>query len=429
MEAPKPRPYQQKVIEAALPHYGFALFLEQRVGKTLTSLWLAQKWGCETILIICPKKAIPVWHKEIKLVGLPAKGITVIGFEAFRIAQKKGTFPLKYDLLIVDESHRIKERSSQQTKACWAVGKHCQRRLILSGSPQGNGMEDYYAQLRLIRPDIFPTWKAFSERYLIIENKWRQGMDDPFPQITGYKNQDEFKQILKSISYRVTRDEVAAVKTLVRVRKHCIPSGEALQRHYKELEKELMTVISGELITAPIILTKSLKLHQFCGGFVKDDDGTTHHFHSDKLNYLWGLVEGPLKDKSYVIVAQYKAEMDTIAQGLAERNITHVQIRGGNKYQYNPDDRSQVTILQPSSGEAINLAHHDQMVIYSMNHSYLKWTQFKDRIVVVDTPEVQYHYLIMQGLMDEIVFDSVREKKKLSDEVFKVYGQDSKSFI
>lgn len=421
MSSITPRPYQQRAIEAALPHQGYGLFMEQRTGKTLTSLWLSQQWGCETILIVCPKKAIPVWHKEIKLVGLNEHNIMVIGFEAFRIAQKKGTFPIKWDLMIIDESHRIKERSSQQTKACWAVGKYCKHRLILSGSPQGNGMEDYYSQLKFIRPDLFPTWKAFADRYLIIENKWRQGSDDPFPQIVGYKNQDEFKQILTQISYRVTRDEVADVKTLVRVRKHYIPSGDALRRHYKELEKDLMTYISGELVTAPIILTKALKLHQFCGGFVKDDDGETHHFHSDKLNYLWNFIDEQMLDKSFVIVAQYKAEMDAIAQGLIARNIKHVQIRGGNKYQYDPKDRSQVTILQPSSGEAINLAHHDHMIVYSMDYSYLKWTQFKDRIVVVDTPQVHYHYLIMKGLMDEVVYDAVRDKKKLSDEILKSF--------
>lgn len=423
MHSLAPRPYQQKAIEAALPHKGFGLFMEQRSGKTLTSLWLSQRWGCETILIVCPKKAIPVWHKEIKVAGLDPKNIQVIGFEAFRIAHNKRTLQLKWDMLIVDESHRIKERSSQQTKAAWAVGKHCEYRVILSGSPQGNGMEDYYAQLKLIRPDLFPTWKAFSERYLIIEDQWRQGSDDPFPRIVGYKNQDEFKRILASISYRITRDEVAAVKTRVRIKKHLIPVGDTLRRHYKELEKTLMTFISGELVTAPIILTKALKLHQFCGGFVKDDEGETHHFHSDKLAYLWSLIDTELKGQSFVIVAQYKAEMDAIAQGLVERGLSHVQIRGGNKYQYNPEDRSQVTVLQAASGESINLAHHNQMVIYSMNHSYLKWTQFKDRIVVVDTPEVKYHYLLMAGLMDETVYAAVKDKKKLSDEVFKAYGQ------
>ena len=93
----------------------------------------------------------------------------------------------------------------------------------------------------------------------------------------------------------------------------------------------------------------------------------------------------------------------------------------GKSFQYDPDDRSQITILNPSAGEAINLAHHSVMVIYSMNYSYLKWTQFKDRIVVVDTPEVHYHYLMMKSMMDEVVYSAVIEKKKLSDSIMSIY--------
>lgn len=122
-----------------------------------------------------------------------------------------------------------------------------------------------------------------------------------------------------------------------------------------------------------------------------------------------------------VIVAQYKAEMDAIAQGLSERGITYVQVRG--KHQYDPKNRSQVTILHPSSGEAINLAHHNHMVVYSMGYSFLKWTQFKDRIVLVDTPVVVYHYLLMKNSMDEIIYDAVIEKKKASEAILSIYKQ------
>ena len=177
------------------------------------------------------------------------------------------------------------------------------------------------------------------------------------------------------------------------------------------------------MVSAAMALTQATKLHQLCGGFLKDDEGNLHHIHDDKLNYLWDLLDGELKDQSLAIVANYKAEMDAIAQGLTERGITHVQIRGGKAHQYNPEDRSQVTILNPSAGEAINLAHHSIMVVYSMNYSFLKWAQFKDRIVVVDTPQVTYHYLSMSGMMDETVYEAVIEKKKLSEKIMEVFSR------
>lgn len=416
------RPYQQSILDQILSDSGdgYGLFLEQRTGKTLLSLMVAKSWDCEINLIICPKKAIPVWRDEIGKAGSDPEHFTIISFETYRIHQAK-YLKQKWDLVIVDESHRIKERKSQQTKAVWKLSKLARKRLILSGSPQGNGMEDYYAQLKFIRPDLFSSWEKFSDQYLIIEDRWRQGQDDPFPTIVGYKNQEAFKQLLAQISFRVVREEVAKIRTRVRSKRLKITPTEAFWGPYNELDSRLMTEIQDNLIAAPMILVKASKLHQLCGGFIKGEDGEFLQAHTEKLDFFWSLMDGELKGQSVVVVANFKPEMDAIARGLEQRGISHVQIRGGKRHRYNPQDRSQVTILNPSAGEAINLAHHSSMVIYSMNHSYLKWAQFKDRIVVVDTPEVKYYYLVMEGTMDELVYEAVLEKRKLSDAILSTY--------
>ena len=414
-----PREYQRLAIEAALPHDGFGLFMEQRTGKTMTALWLAEKWDCRQNLVICPKKALPVWKQEIALMGLDVNQFEIVSFETFRIHRLK--FQQSWDLVIVDESHRIKDRKSQQTKAVWSLSRRAKKRLILSGSPQGNGMEDYYAQLKFIRPDLFPTWESFEKQYLIIQDRWIAGREDPFPEIVGYKNQEYFKELLASISFRVTREEVSKVKTRVRNRKYSIPWSSESRSLYDILDTKLYFEVQEGLVSAAHVLTKGLKLHQICGGFVKDDEKQLQVVGQDKLTKLWELIDGPLQGCSIAIVAQYKAEMDAIAQGLSVRGITFAQVRG--KHQYDPKDRSQVTILHPSSGEAIQLAHHNHMIIYSMGHSYLKWAQFKDRIVLVDTPQVIYHYLLMQESMDEVIYQAVIEKKKASEAILSIYKQ------
>lgn len=412
------RPYQEEAVQSALHHEGYGLLMEQRTGKTYVSLELSRRWGCTDVLIICPKKGIPVWTEAIKLMGLNPAYYTIINFERFML--NPGDYLYSRDLTIVDESHRIKERSSKVTQACWRLGRISRKRLILTGTPQGQGMEDYYAQLRFIRPDLFPNWKAFSGRYLIIKQVRIPGREeDPFPKITGYKNQEEFKQILKSLSYRVLRDEVSTVKTLVRRKIYKIQPSPEFLVDYEQMRDRLYLELQDALATAAMPMTQMMKLHQLCGGFIKDDTRVTHATSQDKLSFLWNLVDTELKGKTYAIVANFKAEMDAISVGLTERGISHVQIRG--KHQYDPDDRSQVTILNPSAGESINLAHHNEMVIFSMNYSFLKWKQFLDRIVVVDTTEVRYHYLLMKGTADEVIYTAVINKRRLSDSVMEIF--------
>lgn len=411
------RTYQEEAVRLAFPHDGFALLMEQRTGKTYVSLELSRRWSCDDILIVCPKKGIPVWKDAIKLMGLDLAKYTIVNFERFMFRSDEYVYPR--DLTIIDESHRIKERGSKQTKACWKVGRISRKRLILTGTPQGQGMEDYYAQLRFIRPDLFPTWGSFCERYLVVEQVTLPGREDPFPKITGYRNQEQFKKLLASISFRVLREEVAMVKTLIRRKIYKIPPSPEFLSTYEQMRDRLYLELQGSLATAPLAITQALKLHQLCGGFIKDDDRVVHQVNQDKLNFLWNLIDTELSKSSMVIVANYIAEIEAISKGLTERGISHTMIRG--KHQYDPRDRSQVTILNPSAGESINLAHHNEMIIFSMNHSFLKWKQFLDRIVLVDTPEVKYYYLLMQGMADEIVYSSVINKRKLSDSIMEIF--------
>lgn len=415
-----PREYQLRAIEAALPHDGFALFMQQRTGKTYASLWIRERWGCVKTLVICPKKAVPVWRDSILALSGNTRDFTIVTFEYFRIHFLDYLTP--WDLIIIDESHRIKERGSVQTQRCWKVGKFAIKRLILSGSPQGQGLEDYYSQLRFIRPDLYPSWKDFSERFIVMGKVWFRGLDeDPIDKIVGYRNEEEFKIGLRAISYRVTRDEVSKIKTVVRNKKVLVSPSREFIDLYNHLSNELFLDLEGSMVSAPHVLVKAIKLHQLCGGFLKDNEGRVNHLTSDKMNTLLDLLDGELKGVPLVIVAQYKAELDYISQELLRRKIPHAQVRG--KHQYDPQDRSHITLLHPSAGESINLSHYNVMVVYSMSHSYLKWEQFKDRIVLVDTPVVKYYYLTCPGTMDEIVYESVVKKKKLSESVMEIYNR------
>src|SRR5690606_19297760 len=57
--------YQVEAVEKALQFDGFLLFMEQRTGKTLTSLAVVDKRKPKHLWIICPINAIRVWLTQI----------------------------------------------------------------------------------------------------------------------------------------------------------------------------------------------------------------------------------------------------------------------------------------------------------------------------------------------------------------------------
>ncbi|MCZ8042264.1 MAG: SNF2-related protein [Beijerinckiaceae bacterium] len=116
---------------------GFLLGDLTGLGKTL-SAWLALSAMPEDeILVICPKGAIPQWRRTMVLSGLPAKRVTLMNFEKTKSLlappadSKKRSVRAKnnelaklgvprriWQLVVIDEAHRIRNPNSQQGLVC-----------------------------------------------------------------------------------------------------------------------------------------------------------------------------------------------------------------------------------------------------------------------------------------------------------------------
>ena len=64
----------------------------------MTALWLAEKWDCRQNLVICPKKAIPVWKQEIALMGLDVNQFEIVSFETFASIDLNSSSPGTWSL-------------------------------------------------------------------------------------------------------------------------------------------------------------------------------------------------------------------------------------------------------------------------------------------------------------------------------------------
>jgi superfamily II DNA or RNA helicase len=419
MELIELRDYQINAKNAALASLqacgGYGLFLEQRTGKTLTALWTMKEAGVKKLLVICPKRALPVWHAEIKRVPEFKPQLEVLNFEQVW-RQEDRLLKAKFDGMIVDESHRIKERGSKQSKSCWKLAKVIPHRLVLTGTPQGNGAEDLYSQFKVINPKLWPTWGEFERRYLVMESLDLPGRP-MFKRITGYQHMDEIEAALLKYSYRITRAEVEKPKP-IRLRKYKVQLTDSSRKHYKELEKKLITLVNNREVTTPMVLTQGLRLHQLCGGWLTSDDGVVHRVGTEKLEALQGiLTQGP--NKSWVVVARYLKEIDSIKELGISLGMSTQEISG--RQQYDPILRPQLTVLQPQSGLAIDLSYASDLIIFSQDYSYLNHAQFKDRIVKLGGVAPTYHYLLVENSMDEVIYQTVVEKKKLSDQLMSIY--------
>jgi len=68
------------------------------------------------------------------------------------------------DLLICDEAHRLKNRDNQTTRALHSLP--CKRRILLTGTPMQNDLEEFYAMVDFCNPGILGDTENFRKRFL-----------------------------------------------------------------------------------------------------------------------------------------------------------------------------------------------------------------------------------------------------------------------
>ncbi|NCD69293.1 DEAD/DEAH box helicase [Mucilaginibacter agri] len=177
-------------------HFGGCLADDMGLGKTIQTLALLQKnkeeaeaeGGKSTSLLIMPTSLIYNWMNEAKkftpqLRLMVHTGVfryksadvfanydvvvTTYGISRIDIELMKGFF---FDYVILDESQNIKNPSSKSYQAVKQLKSR--HKLILSGTPVENSVNDLWTQMSFINPGLLGSQKYFSDEFVTpIEKK------------------------------------------------------------------------------------------------------------------------------------------------------------------------------------------------------------------------------------------------------------------
>lgn len=87
--------------------------------------------------------------------------ILVTSYDSFRIHGSR--LIETADLLVCDEGHKIKNRKICTAKALNAL--ETRRRIILTGTPIQNNLDEFFTLVDFINPGIFINYKKFKRVY------------------------------------------------------------------------------------------------------------------------------------------------------------------------------------------------------------------------------------------------------------------------
>jgi len=89
--------------------------------------------------------------------------VLVLSYEVYRLNCKMFEAENAGDLLICDEAHRLKNDATQTSIALDKL--HTKRRVLLSGTPMQNDLEEFFAMVNFCNPGVLGTVSQFRRKY------------------------------------------------------------------------------------------------------------------------------------------------------------------------------------------------------------------------------------------------------------------------
>ena len=256
---------------------GVALFDEQGTGKTkqaIDAAWQMHEQGeLDLVVVVCPAGVRGGWD------GLEYGQIITHSWDKPKIgrwdarAVKKGiqwrsdgrlkwvvtsySFLRNHDavhhlidfvrefrtLLILDEAHFIKSRTSQQGKGVAKLREYVDRCVLLTGTPYVNDVTDLWHQLNVMNSELWPYgyWSFRATFAKTIQQRFGSGESaKTFTKVVGVNNKERLDKLVRPFVKRRLRTDCVDLppKTYSVIETPLGPKG---WEHYSAMEEDLIT--------------------------------------------------------------------------------------------------------------------------------------------------------------------------------------------
>lgn len=436
---------------------GFGFLFEMGCGKTITAIATAgagyQMGKIKKVLIVAPTSVCAVWPKEFQeYAAFPYTIRTMLGDKAHRLKElhdleafpyqhlkvavinyestwREGIFEALQDydagLIIADESQRIKTHDASQSKAMHILGDKARYKLILSGTPVQNEAVDIFSQYRFLDPSVFgDNFFTFRGRYAVMGGFNRK-------QIVAYRDLDALVRKEMSVAYRVTKEEALDLPEQTFEKRYITLSAKERNLYDRLRRDSYAELEGGGTITATTVLTKLLRLQQFTGGFLVEDDATRPQLVSrGKLDALEDILQDYVVEgkKKLVIFSRFLPEIHEIEKlcdkVLGKAKMEAVSIYGDIKKEareeiikrFQEDPKTMVIVGQIDTlGVGVTLTAADTCVYYSVNFNYATYDQSLSRIHRIGQKHpCTYIHLMAEKTIDETVLQALAKKEDLA---------------
>jgi SWI/SNF-related matrix-associated actin-dependent regulator 1 of chromatin subfamily A len=426
---------QKRVVTGIIGNGGKGFnFSEMGMGKTIMSICLSIYYGGNQV-IVCPASLVQNWIDEYKrftglhnIVSYDTKqgripnGILVSSYSKLKSLRTSKRNNL---LVILDESHNIKNRAAIRSKAAIHVCARAKYIICLSGTPMSKP-SDLFTQCRVLYPEVFRFFTKYPQPASVTTlnntNLFLFGdrYCDPTRVYTGYNRYAyqyngstfpwELHSIISSFTWRITK-RVMSIQLPPKHRRQinvgvCPTQLQQQLTEVKQIRDKYGTRPGNTALTNILHATSQIKLP-----FI--------------IQYIERLVaNGDVKKHKHLLFAHFKKTINAVQSCLEQLGIKHIIITGETSVAkrqtlvnvFQSDHSYRVALLSISAaGVGLNLFSASRVVFMELIWNDKDMIQAEDRAHRKgQTSVVVVTYLSLPQSIDELIWQSIVKKQNIA---------------
>ena len=241
---------------------------------------------------------------------------------------------IDFKSVIADEIHRSKDPKSKQTRALWSASGNAEIRFALTGTPIANNVVDLWSILHWISPKDWPSKTKWIERMIDTMLNAFGGM-----LVIGVKPhmQDEFYRSINPHMRRMLKQKVLPWLPEQIYERRDVEMSTKQKKAYDQMRDLMLTELeSGDVLTAPSVLTQTTRLNQFANSYATmETNPTTGEMRavlaepSCKVDALMADIKsGDFGDDSVAVCAVSRQLIELLSAAMTKNKIDHGLITG-----------------------------------------------------------------------------------------------------
>lgn len=438
----EPMPHQLETAKKVLTEMRGRAILADEVGlgKTIEAGLILKEYMVrglvKKVLILVPASLVLQWVRELNSkFGIAAAAqkkaymweqcdVVVASMDtAKRDPHRDIVLNMEYDMLIIDEAHKLKNKKTTNYQFVSELRKkYC---LLLTATPVQNDMKELYNLINVLKPGQLGGQGRFQSDFV-------RGKRTP-------KNESQLQEELAKIMIRNRRSDGGVAFTKRKVKNIILElSPEELELYhgvtgfvrdrYEESQGDLASILSLVTLQREVCSSRDAVFLTLFNMFKKMPEDSPMRARIGELVQLIKSIKANTKAEKameliqeigdkVIIFTEYRASQEYLLHYLKERKISAVPYRGGmnrGKKDWMMDlfkSRAQVLVATEAGGEGINLQFCHHMINFDLPWNPMRVEQRIGRVHRLgQTKDVQIYNMSTKNTIEEHILNLLHEK-------------------